>query len=248
MKKTALNLNPRLRSGYEITREAKKNFLRNYHSKIEFLDGYVQDRGLSMGTSIEAIVWYHALRNQLYHSGNGMVPEIHVVEGAKQAALDVFGLLFDVDITTLLATLQPLSEVNSATISEESSQFAGQSAPASQAEAVVEHPTVVVTQDDGMELLRLYIEFEQVIRDAMIQAGTPNPRQLPIVKVWKEFRRQKGLDAKWDRVVDAARQARNQIAHGRSRGIDEDEAAYLGGKLMDLTELLRNHGDTSGPE
>jgi hypothetical protein len=63
--------------------------LRNYHTKIEFLDNHVQTLQIKLSIPVDEIVWYHQLRNELYHAGNGMVPEVRVIEGARSAALAV---------------------------------------------------------------------------------------------------------------------------------------------------------------
>jgi len=89
-----LRLHPRLRGGVEIKREDVDKALRTFHSKVEFLEEHFSERKLELGVSIEAIVWFHSLRNELYHSGNGMVPELHVLEGAREASVRVFAAIF----------------------------------------------------------------------------------------------------------------------------------------------------------
>lgn len=72
-------LHPKLRKGVQTkTEDAEKDAekaLRNYHSKIEFLDEFVASQSTAPDVPIEVIVWYHSLRNELYRSGKGMVPE-----------------------------------------------------------------------------------------------------------------------------------------------------------------------------
>lgn len=89
-----IRLHPRLRGGVELPREAVDRALRNFHTKIEFLEQHLAGDGRDLGVSVESIVWYHSLRNELYHSGNGMVPELHVVNGAREAAIRVFLSIF----------------------------------------------------------------------------------------------------------------------------------------------------------
>ena len=98
-----IKLHPKLRRGIQIKNEDAERALRNYHSKIEFLDEFVASQNASLEVSIEVIVSYHSLRNELYHSGNGMVPEIVVVEGARAAAYAVFKALFGFDVTPISA-------------------------------------------------------------------------------------------------------------------------------------------------
>lgn len=90
-----VNLNPRLRGNYQITNEDKPKILRSFHSKIDFLARLLEERNISLEVTVEELLWYHGLRNELYHSGNGMVPELYVIEGAKKGAINVFEFLFE---------------------------------------------------------------------------------------------------------------------------------------------------------
>lgn len=93
-----VRLHPRLRDGRELQRDVVERALRSFHSKIEFLESHLGEDGRALSVPIEAIVWYHSLRNELYHSGNGMVPELHVVNGAREAALSVLAAVFGADL------------------------------------------------------------------------------------------------------------------------------------------------------
>src|SRR6185436_19072295 len=76
----------------------------NYHSKIEFVEHFVlQVLKQQMEVERDDIIFYHGLRNELYHKGNGFVPaEIHV-QGIRKAAFWIFSILFKVaDINKLL--------------------------------------------------------------------------------------------------------------------------------------------------
>jgi hypothetical protein len=84
-----VRLHPTARAGFELRREVVDQALRNYHTKIEFLDNHVQTLQIKLSIPVDEIVWYHQLRNELYHAGNGMVPEVRVIEGARSAALAV---------------------------------------------------------------------------------------------------------------------------------------------------------------
>lgn len=96
---TFVGLHPRNRGGYEIPREAREVALRNYHTKLAFLETYAAERALSLDdVPIDAVVWYHQLRNELYHSGNGMTPERQHVIGIRNAARGVFRALFNCDV------------------------------------------------------------------------------------------------------------------------------------------------------
>ena len=93
---TYLQLNPKLRGGAEYQREAVNRWLRNYHSKIEFFRFFIEKHRLAVETTITEIIWYHSIRNEMYHSGNGVVPEKHCLAGLRRAAIDVFKALFGI--------------------------------------------------------------------------------------------------------------------------------------------------------
>lgn len=96
---TFVGLNPRNRGGYQIPKTDKVTILWSFHSKVEFLERYAAEKGIDLGEGlVDAIVWYHDLRNELYHSGNGMTPERRHLVDAREAARKVFRALFGCDV------------------------------------------------------------------------------------------------------------------------------------------------------
>lgn len=96
---TFVGLNPRNRGGYQIARNDKTTILWSFHSKVEFLERYAAEKGIALGEGlIDAVVWYHDLRNELYHSGNGMTPERRHLVDAREAARTVFRALFNCEV------------------------------------------------------------------------------------------------------------------------------------------------------
>lgn len=93
---TYLTLNPMLRGGKSYVRVDVEKWLKNYHSKLEFLDDEIGRRGLVWKVSREDIVWAHDHRNEQYHGGSTGTPERRVLETVREASVWVFGLLFDV--------------------------------------------------------------------------------------------------------------------------------------------------------
>ena len=85
-----LKLHPKLRAGVQIEGDEKHRALRSFYSKIEFLEGHLETKDFDLGIPVEELVWFHTLRNEIYHSGNGMVPERKVVEDAYLAATKVY--------------------------------------------------------------------------------------------------------------------------------------------------------------
>lgn len=91
-----LSLNPVLRGNKHYKREDVEKWLRNYHTKLDFIDEEVMLRQTSWGVSKEDIVWAHDERNEQYHGGRSGIPEKRVLSVIRDASLWVFGFLFDV--------------------------------------------------------------------------------------------------------------------------------------------------------
>ena len=88
-----ITLHPTVR-GVEISKNEIEKAKINYHTKLEFFYNFVKNMGTQVNIPIENVVWYHQLRNGLYHSGNGLVPEKHAILGAQAAAYLIFEILF----------------------------------------------------------------------------------------------------------------------------------------------------------
>ena len=208
-----IKLHPKLRNGLQIKNEDAEKALRNYHTKIEFLDEFVANQNMTLDVPIEVIVWYHSLRNELYHSGNGMVPELHVVEGAQGAAYAVFKALF--------------GEIPTA---------AGGGAASPKTVASVPY----LGQSDEMEFLRIFIDFERALHDA-IQVRQPEAdKRKGVVRLWQDFRALARMPERWDAVVEDAVAARNSAAHGKELHLSQEGLIALGRELSDMTEALRS--------
>lgn len=91
---TFMNLCPDLREGYMIPREVVSRAKGSFHEKLRWFEAYIADRAIRLDTTLHDVRYYHALRNALYHSGNGMVPEMSKVEGARAAVREVLAALF----------------------------------------------------------------------------------------------------------------------------------------------------------
>ena len=210
-----IKLHPKVRGGVELRQEDIEKATHNYHTKIEWLDKYVEANNLEIDFSIEEIVWYHSLRNELYHSGNGMVPEMHVLEGARSATLTVFNTLFKTDIAPMLG-----GEMPKHTKSTERALFAA--------------------QNDEMELLRLFIEFERALEIALkVISPKSELRARGARQMWEEYKSLVKTPSEWDVIVQRVLPIRNYIAHGQSDRVNSDDIieAYL--QLMEVTEAIK---------
>jgi hypothetical protein len=93
---TYLTLKPIQRSGRTYANADVEKWLSNYHSKLDFLDAELSKRSQSWEIERSHIVWAHDRRNEQYHGGDNGTPEKRVLLLVREAALWVFGYLFEV--------------------------------------------------------------------------------------------------------------------------------------------------------
>lgn len=93
---TYLTLNPIQRGGRSYPGSNVERWLNNYHTKLEFLDAEVGARAGMWKVDKAHIIWAHDHRNEQYHGGHKGTPEKNVLRIVRDAALWVFGMLFDV--------------------------------------------------------------------------------------------------------------------------------------------------------
>lgn len=93
---TYLTLNPIQRSGHSYERAKVEKWLKNYHSKLDFLEAELASKGLSWTVEKSHIVWCHDHRNEQYHGGQKGTPEMYVLNLIREAALWIFSMLYDV--------------------------------------------------------------------------------------------------------------------------------------------------------
>lgn len=100
---TYLSLNPIQRGNRTYKKDDVERWLNNYHSRLDFLDDALKERGLQWKVDKGHIIWAHDQRNEQYHSGSKGTPEKPVLSIIKEAALWIFGLLFDIsDVEQIL--------------------------------------------------------------------------------------------------------------------------------------------------
>ena len=93
-----------MRNGIQFQTNDVEKARRNYHTEIEWLDEYVEQNELQVTIFIDEVVWHQSLRIELYHSGIGIVPEMHVLDGVRRAAIATINALFSVDAASCLAS------------------------------------------------------------------------------------------------------------------------------------------------
>jgi hypothetical protein len=96
---TYLTLNPFLRGNRQYQNVDVAKWLHDYHSKLDFLDGELHNRGCTWVTARSHIVWAHDQRNEQYHGGNKGTPEKNTVTLIREAAIWVFSFLFEIPDT-----------------------------------------------------------------------------------------------------------------------------------------------------
>ncbi|WP_157380868.1 hypothetical protein [Burkholderia ubonensis] len=106
---TYLGLNPIQRGGRSFEKAKVEYWKRNFHTKLEFLEGHALDLAVPMDIGRAELVYYHELRNDLYHSGNGFVPAAEHLEAIRRAAIWTFSLLFDCDADEILDSYMKLA-------------------------------------------------------------------------------------------------------------------------------------------
>lgn len=94
---TYLSLNPVQRGGVQLAKEQVQRAQTNFHTLIEFLEWHVGQRNEQMLFGRDEFIYFHGLRNHLYHSGNGFIPHSEHVVDIRGASLWAFEMLFDVD-------------------------------------------------------------------------------------------------------------------------------------------------------
>ena len=91
MMKTYLGL-PRRVTGLAITRKEYQDASESFPALLDALEKYSSDK--LDGVDLGAIEWYHRLRNELYHQGNGLTVERDKVEIYAELANVLFKNLF----------------------------------------------------------------------------------------------------------------------------------------------------------
>lgn len=90
--KTYLGLPKRIRLNNGPSRKELQDAENSFPTYLDLLEKY--DSNKLIGISLEDIEWYHRLRNQLYHAGNGITVELSKVETYFEISKALFENLF----------------------------------------------------------------------------------------------------------------------------------------------------------
>jgi hypothetical protein len=106
---TYLQLHPTQRGGVSYSNEQVKKWLANYHSLLDFFfDEFIKTLGQKPPIAKKNVIYYHNLRNDLYHEGKSLVPTERDIKDACKAAVYIFSTLFKVEGEELIQILPPL--------------------------------------------------------------------------------------------------------------------------------------------
>lgn len=90
-----LSLNPKLRGDKDYPKKSVRDWLRNYHTKLDFFFGEIEQRELPIYHDKESVIWYHEQRNKQYHEGGSGVPDLATLKNIRGAAIWFFSILFE---------------------------------------------------------------------------------------------------------------------------------------------------------
>ena len=93
---TYLSLKPVHRQGRKYKRKDVEAWLQDHTTKVRFFYEELERRSLENGASEAELLWYHHIRNDVYHSGIGVIPNEQCLTGIREAAAWVFSVLFEI--------------------------------------------------------------------------------------------------------------------------------------------------------
>jgi hypothetical protein len=91
MMKTYLGLPERI-TGLNIIRKEREDFSESFPKLLDALEKYASDK--IVGIDLGAVEWFHRIRNELYHQGNGLTVERDKVDVYAEIANVLFVNLF----------------------------------------------------------------------------------------------------------------------------------------------------------
>ena len=102
MIKTYLGLPKRNRGTEGPSRKELEAAFNSFPALLDLIEKYAEDK--LDGVSLDEIEWYHRLRNQLYHSGNGITVELAKVQTYLSLCKVLFVNLFESDLAVTVTS------------------------------------------------------------------------------------------------------------------------------------------------
>jgi hypothetical protein len=99
---TYLTLNPMQRGNRHYPKGEVQKCLENFHTRLEFFFNECKTRSIVAASKRDELIWYHDVRNEQYHGGGATIPQRRELDGVRDAALEVFSILFEENAVMLL--------------------------------------------------------------------------------------------------------------------------------------------------
>lgn len=215
---TYLKLHPQLRNNKSFPSKDVQKWLENYHTKIDFFINYVAERGLPIKIGQDNIIYYHIIRNDLYHNGgSGLIPTVKDLEGIRNVALWIFDILFDTNIDFLLKNEVPSRIFSQSNYDDKVS--------------------------GKLSFFKAFIQFENVliskIKELYIDVDQTNTRQQ-----WQTFSKYLSniyLSKEQEKIVNQSLLVSSKIRHNKPIGHSDKELEKLANDLTKVRNIIENY-------
>ncbi len=215
---TFLNLHPKQRHGKTYPREKVDQWLANYHSKLDFLENYLKNDNESTDISIDEIIYIHNLRNELYHSGTGMVPEERSLSKARTTAKLVFSIFFNCEADSLIYKY---------------------------AYRPHDYTSIRKKYSEETQFLQSFIELGNILKSILEKSYKLDHENLTrknLIELFKLLGEHcKSLPKKYEDAVVQAQNIRNKIVHGEYTNISEKDLSDLSLKINQICSYLSTY-------
>lgn len=221
---TYLSLNPIQRDHHQFPRSQVLEWEKDFHSKLRFLEHFVTAiLKQSMQYERDEIVFYHDIRNDMYHRGIGVVPAESHINGVRTIALWVFKTLFKTDAETLLLTPEP------------------NSTPTTQIASEISYATPNIS--DQTKFLELIISIRRDLNMLMRMTGeldSHDSAQVPSIRAWETLFSTGNPPSGYDEALKKAETLRSEIVEGNPSGTTEPTLKRLSDTLAKVSGLVRS--------
>jgi hypothetical protein len=211
-----LKLHPDQRGGRTFIRADVDKWLVNYYKKLQFLQAYVSQVGKPLLVPLTDIVYYHNIRNELYHEGKTLIPSDLDIQGIREVALWVFSTLFEVDAENMLLQNVPPPAPTQ-----------GQPAPSSETAFLDE-----------------FIKLRHDLNTLLHVMGVADPQseaQMDIGKAWNLLVTQSGdFPEQYEETIEKAEAASDAIVRGDQVQSEEDLHTLSQG-LRQFSKSVKSH-------
>ena len=224
---TYLSLVPMQRENQSFPREQIEKWVKNFNTKLEFLEYLVTSIFCQpMQFERDIIVFYHGLRNDIYHRGIGVVPAENYISGVRAVALWVFSTLFKIDAESLLAQSEETRPVIAKDLQQEGSSSVSL-APDISAQTKFLELFISVRQDVNM-LMRITAGEKAA---GVSQSGT--------TEALETLPSQVEMATKYEDVLEQAEALRTRIVEGQSVETSDSKVRDLSNNLAEVSNVVR---------